>query len=31
LCVPLSRIVDCVLFGNFGKSVLAVWENRESK
>jgi SAM-dependent methyltransferase len=31
LCVPLSRIVDCVLFWNFGKSVLAVWENRESK
>ncbi len=31
LCVPLSRIVDRVLFGNFGKSVLAVWENRESK
>ena len=31
LCVPLSRIVDCALFGNFGKSVLAVWENRESK
>lgn len=31
LCVPLSRIVDSVLFGNFGKSVLAVWEKRESK
>ncbi len=31
LCIPLSRIVDYVLFGNFGKSVLAVWENRQSK
>lgn len=31
LCVPLSRIVDCVLFGSFGKSVLAVWEKRRSK
>ncbi len=27
LCVPISRIVDCVLFGHFGKSLLAVWEN----
>jgi SAM-dependent methyltransferase len=25
LCVPLSRVVDCVLLGSFGKSVLAVW------
>lgn len=31
LCVPLSRIVDCVLLGNFGKSVLAVWEKQELK
>lgn len=27
LCVPLSRIVDCALLGNFGKSILAIWEN----
>jgi SAM-dependent methyltransferase len=25
LCVPLSRIVDRILFGTFGKSVLGVW------
>jgi SAM-dependent methyltransferase len=25
LCVPLSRIVDRALLGNFGKSILAVW------
>lgn len=31
LCVPLSRIIDAVLLGNFGKSILAVWENRESQ
>jgi SAM-dependent methyltransferase len=30
-CVPLSRIVDYVLAGNFGKSILAVWEKRELK
>jgi hypothetical protein len=30
-CVPLSRIVDRILLGNFGKSILAVWEKRESK
>ena len=28
LCVPLSRIVDRLLWGKFGKSVLAVWEKR---
>jgi SAM-dependent methyltransferase len=28
LCVPLSRIIDCILLGNFGKSILAVWEKR---
>ena len=31
LCVPLSRIVDRVLLGNCGKSILAVWEKRELK
>jgi len=31
LCVPLSRIIDAVLLGNFGKSILAVWEKRESR
>lgn len=31
LCVPLSRIVDWVLWGKFGKSVLAIWENRNWK
>jgi SAM-dependent methyltransferase len=31
LCVPVSRILDRVLFRSFGKSVLAVWENRELK
>lgn len=31
LCVPLSRIVDRLLFGSFGKSVLAVWEKQETK
>jgi SAM-dependent methyltransferase len=30
LCVPLSRIVDCGLLGNFGKSILAIWENPRS-
>jgi hypothetical protein len=25
VCVPLSRIVDRALLGNFGKSILAVW------
>jgi SAM-dependent methyltransferase len=30
LCVPLSRIVDCALLGNFGKSILAIWENPRS-
>jgi len=29
-CVPLSRIVDRVLLGKFGKSILAVWENRDN-
>ncbi len=27
VCVPLSRIIDRMLFGSFGKSVLAVWES----
>ena len=31
LCVPLSRVVDRVLRGTFGKSVLVIWEKRESK
>lgn len=31
LCVPLSRIVDRLLAGKFGKSVLAVWEKQELK
>jgi SAM-dependent methyltransferase len=31
LCVPLSRVIDSILMGNFGKSILAVWEKRESK
>jgi SAM-dependent methyltransferase len=31
LCVPLSRIIDCALLGNFGKSILAIWENPMSK
>jgi hypothetical protein len=26
LCVPLSRIVDRLLQGKFGKSILAVWQ-----
>jgi SAM-dependent methyltransferase len=30
LCVPLSRILDCLLFGKFGKSVLAVWQKQGS-
>lgn len=30
LCVPLSRIVDCALLGNFGKSILAIWEKPRS-
>ncbi|MGH7828270.1 MAG: class I SAM-dependent methyltransferase [Candidatus Binatia bacterium] len=29
-CVPLSRIVDRLLLGNVGKSVLAVWHKMES-
>ena len=28
LCVPLSRVVDRISWGKFGKSVLAVWEKR---
>ena len=27
LCVPVSRIIDRALLGNFGKSILAIWEN----
>ena len=27
ICVPLSRAVDRVSLGTFGKSVLAVWQN----
>jgi SAM-dependent methyltransferase len=30
VCVPVSRIVDCLLLGHFGKSVLAVWQKRAS-
>jgi SAM-dependent methyltransferase len=26
LCVPVSRIIDRVLLGSFGKSILAVWQ-----
>ena len=29
-CIPLSRIIDFVLRGNCGKSVLAVWRKPES-
>jgi len=31
LCVPLSRIIDCALLGNFGKSILAIWEKPKVK
>jgi hypothetical protein len=27
ICVPLSRAVDQVSLGTFGKSVLAIWQN----
>ncbi len=30
VCVPISRIVDRLLLGNFGKSVLAVWKKHGS-
>jgi SAM-dependent methyltransferase len=29
-CVPLSRVVDRILLGKFGKSVLAVWRKKRS-
>jgi SAM-dependent methyltransferase len=29
-CVPLSRVIDRILLGKLGKSVLAVWHKKES-
>jgi Methyltransferase domain len=31
VCVPISRIADRLLRGNFGKSVLAVWQNNATQ
>ena len=31
LCIPISRILDCLLFGKVGKSVVVVWQKQESE